>query len=54
MASTSQKQSAADLQTELQQVKFNMEKMKKEEDMHIIEIRNRREKIILMKKIREF
>ena len=50
MASTSQKQPAADLQTELQQLKFNMEKMKEEEDMHIIEIRNRRKKVILMKK----
>ena len=48
MASTSQKQHAADLQTELQHVKFNMQEMKEEEDMDIIEIRRRREKTILM------
>ena len=52
-ASTSQKQPAADLQTELQEVKFTMKKMKEEEDVEIIEIRHRREKTILMKKIRE-
>ena len=48
MVSTSQKQHAAGLQTELQQVKFNTEEMKEEEDMDIIEIRRRREKTILM------
>jgi len=42
-----------DLQTELQQVKFTMKKLKEDKDMEIIKIRHRREKGILMEQIRE-
>ena len=43
----------ADLQTELQQVKFTRKKLQEDKDMEIIEIRHRREKGILMEQIRE-
>jgi len=43
----------ADLQIELQQVKFTMKKLQEDKEMEIIEIRHRREKRILMEQIRE-
>jgi len=46
-------EAGADLQTELQQVKFAMKKLQEDKDVEIIETRHRREKRILMEKVRE-
>jgi len=46
-------EAGADLQTELQQVRFAMKKLQEDKDVEIIETRHKREKRTLMEKVRE-